>query len=373
MDSTELLKALEPNRAPHLNIHFDIKTDEAYLRYGTLIEPTGDFEIKFHSQNPNELNVPVLPAETYQNIGPYSFTYYDEKRQKYHSHKPHAQMVRCRIEYQKLHLVKIVREFGVYILKENEEMYSNPVVIYRQEIYLRYYFRKENGKPMGWVIIADGNEPPEDADGVKIRIQEWIKEQLYIDQLQRSAPVIAATKAFETWNEIPIDQKDGQSYKKTLQQRRKLLEIVYHFYEYEAAFGEITGIHHKLLKKQMIRSLKKCDEIAAFLKQHPHVSIFKKDRFNDDVFTQNEHNACTALFDEQLDSMKQLLLKRGYWILSGNVYPNAGEYLALNRLAENNRTPETKQRLKTCLLEMNKTFIFLSDSNLQQKIEKKKT
>lgn len=273
-------------------------------------------------------------------------------------------------EYQKLHLVKLVREFGVYILKENEEMYSNPVVIYRQEIYLRYYFRKKNEKTMGWVIIADGNEPPEDADGVKIRIQEWIKEQLYIDQLQRSAPVIAATKAFEMWNETPIEQKDGQSYKKTLQQRRKILEIVYQFFEYEAAFGEITGTHHKLLEKQMIRSLKKCDKIAAFLKQHPHVSIFKKDRFADDVFTQNEHNACTALFDEQLDSMQQLLLKRGYWILSGNVY--AGEYLALNRLAENNRTPETKQRLKTCLLEMNKSFVELSDTNLQTKIEDKK-
>lgn len=360
MNKTELEDELKLyNSVRPLKITYKEIADEKYLMCGTLIQPTGDFAVKMSEENPNEVIVPFIPYLKYENAG--RFSYFDEIKNKYHTHKTHAQMVRCDESqvYVKLNLVKIVREFGVFVLGRDEK-WTRAEVIFKQEIYLRFLRREEK---YGWHIVADGSEPAEDKDGVKERIKDWIKEQAKIDGLQRSQAVLDANKAFEKWSEIPTKLIDGKPFAATLQKRKELIDVVEDYFDYQFKFGELTGTHYAYITQQIVICRQTQNVAAAFLKSHSNVINFVKDRYQLFVVEQRELKECQDIFDTLESDLKRLITQRGYWIDKENkkVYPNCGEYQALNRPADENRTSETKEQLRKALLSLEQNadnFIF---------------
>lgn len=296
------------------------------------------------------LEIPVLPN---RNMMMHTFEYEKKVGGKTIpiNFYPYRNLVRYRVVYQKVNLLKIVYEFGIETLNTSENMYPKEYIFeeFTQEIYLKYsYTRGQWYKPSQ---------------------AEWDAQYKKIQAALKSDEWDLIVEAYEGSPDIDIEINENEAYMPVIERCKQVLDITKSFFEHKNLFGEINNLHFELLKTHIIRSLERYEIVKATI-QETGIKTHRKEFSNVVESTKLLYSQIGKELANLQNAVKTCARESGYWFdkQTGDIYPNAGEFYALSQLSKENRNQNTQELLKTAIVSLGSPYVELSDAKLQNKV-----
>lgn len=247
---------------------------------------------------------------------------------------------------QELDTAKITQKFGFQTLNPSDEKYLKTFIFEERSIYLLYNFETNC-----WQLTKNQ--------------QTWQNTRIKTS-IERKKSRIESTTAYHDARSVGFS-KSPADYLITVHEYRHLLTCCHNFFENLHFWGQISFVHFTLISDAVAKNQTNVNRLESYIKKN---QLLKRKNKEDHTVNDPHVKCINYIADIEYDIIN-LISKPGFWVQDQCIYPNPAQYYVLTHRSSDNRTPETKLKLETAILNKangKNIYIPLNDQDIQNKL-----